>query len=230
MRELARIFEAAFRKLKPAAALPSLEVEFRPYANVNSTIRFRNGRMLVRLSDLLQKAPRGVLEALALILIGKLYRLPIERRHNARLRRFLNRREVRKQARLVRRLRGRKRLETPRGEVHNLESVFERLNQRYFRGQLRAPALGWSRTGSRTTLAHFDPSHNAITISRRFDSADLPPYVLDYLMYHEMLHLKYPVGYCGGRRRVHSPAFHRDERRFESYEAARSVLKQLPSR
>jgi len=40
------------------------------------------------------------------------------------------------------------------------------LNGEFFDGLLGRPLLGWSRTASRGMLGHFDPSHNAIIISR----------------------------------------------------------------
>lgn len=204
-----------------------MEVQFRPYANVNSTIRLREGRLVVRLSDLLRDAPPAVLEALALILISKLYRLRVPAGSRACYRRFLHRRQMRRRLRLVRQTRSRKPAHAPRGQVYNLERIFRRLNRGYFQGLLAMPVLRWSRHRSRTMLGHFDSAHNTIMISRRLDSPRLPRYVIEYLIYHEMLHLKYPVEYCNGRRRVHSRLFRLDERRFLHYEQARRALKEL---
>ena len=38
-----------------------MSVQFFPFANVNNTIRLREGKLLVRLSDLLEGAPDPVL-------------------------------------------------------------------------------------------------------------------------------------------------------------------------
>ena len=46
-------------------------------------------------------------------------------------------------------------------------------------------------------LGHFDPSHNAIIISRIFDEPKAPKLALEYVMFHEMLHLRYPVDHRG---------------------------------
>ena len=66
------------------AAIPELNIEFFAFANVNNTIRLRNGRLLVRLSDLLEGAPDSVLRAIAHILLAKMYRQPIDRGQAAR--------------------------------------------------------------------------------------------------------------------------------------------------
>lgn len=230
MGKAAAIFAEVFQSLKPQAPLPAVQVEYRPFANVNSTVRLSDGRMLVQLSDLLRNAPSEVLGALARILIRKLYRQPIPPGDYACYRRFLNRRQVRRRVQRIRQARGRKRLDTARGQVYDLKRIFRQLNRRYFQGRLPMPVLSWSRTRSRTVLGHFDAAHNTIVLSRLLDSPRVPRYLLDYLMYHEMLHLKYPVevvAATGGRRRFHSRAFRQDERRFAHYGPARRALKQL---
>src|SRR3989304_5217782 len=131
------IFREAFRALRPRTPVPEVEVNFRPYADVNNVIRVRDGRLLVGLSDLLQGAPSSILEAIAFILIAKLYRKPIPKRYQLRYRHFLNRRSVRRQGQALRRVRGRKWLGTPQGKHFSLEEIFEELNQRYFGGQLQ---------------------------------------------------------------------------------------------
>src|SRR3989338_470159 len=91
------IFHEAFRALRPRTPAPEIEVEFRPYADINNFIRVREGRLVVGLSDMLEGAPRSVLEAIAFILIAKLYRKPVPKQHQHRYRQFLNRRSVRRQ-------------------------------------------------------------------------------------------------------------------------------------
>src|SRR5262249_23597249 len=157
-----------------------MQVEFCKFANADSFIRLDNGRLHVRMSDLLEGAPAPVLEALAHILLGKLYRKDIPRIYSHRYRLYLNRRDMRRQAHLIRQLRGRKFISGPKGEHYDLEEIFERLNQQFFGGLLGRPQLGWSRQASRSMLGHFDPSHNAIIISRIFDQPAAPPLALEY--------------------------------------------------
>jgi hypothetical protein len=198
------IYARVFRELRPRAPLPDLRVEFRRFANADSFIRLEDGRLEVRISDLLAGAPAPVMEALAHILLGKLYRKPVPRSYAHRYRLYLNRRDVRRQAHLVRQIRGRKFISGPQGTHHNLEEIFERLNGQFFDGLLGRPQLGWSRRPSRSMLGHFDPSHNAIIISRILDQPRAPAVALEYVMFHEMLHLRYPVEHAAARRRVHT--------------------------
>ncbi|MBZ5576105.1 MAG: SprT-like domain-containing protein [Acidobacteriia bacterium] len=221
------IYARVFRVLKPRTPLPELHVEFCRFANADSFIRLENGRLSVRVSDLLAGAPAPVTEALAYILLGKLYRKTVPRAYAHRYRLYLNRRDVRRQMHLVRQVRGRKFLSGPQGAHCNLEEVFERLNRQFFDGLLGQPNLGWSRRPSRSMLGHFDPSHNAIVISRIFDQPDLPELALEYVVFHEMLHLRYPVDHRGTRRRVHTREFREAEKKFPRLREAKEILKRL---
>ena len=221
------IYARVFRELKPRTPVPQLRVEFCRFANADSFIRLEDGCLHVRVSDLLAGAPAPVLEALAHILLGKLYRKPVARLYSHRYRLYLNRRDVRRQAHLVRQIRGRKFVSSPRGEVHDLEAIFERLNHQFFDGLLGMPRLGWSRSPSRSMLGHFDPSHNAIIISRIFDQPGRSALALEYVMFHEMLHLRHPVDHAGARRRVHTREFREAEKKFPQLKEVKEILKRL---
>ena len=223
----AEIYARVFRALKPRTALPDLHIEFCRFANADSFIRLESGKLYVRISDLLEGAPAPVTEALAFILLGKLYRKQIPRMYAHRYRLYLNRRDVRRQMHLVRQIRGRKFLSGPQGAHRNLEEIFESLNQQFFNGLLGRPELGWSRQASRSMLGHFDPSHNAIIISRIFDRAETPRLALEYVVFHEMLHLRYPVDHNGARRRVHTREFRQAEKQYPHLKEAKEMLKRL---
>jgi len=221
------IYARVFRELRPRTPLPEFRVEFCQFANANCFIKLEDGKMEVRMSDLLSGAPAPVMEALAHILLGKLYRKPVARVYSHRYRLYLNRRDMRRQAHLLRQIRGRKFVSGPAGEHRNLEEIFENLNQRFFDGLMGRPQLGWSRTKSRSMLGHYDPSHNAIIISRIFDQESVPASALEYVMFHEMLHLKHPVDHSGRHRRVHTREFHADEKKFPQLKEVKEILKRL---
>lgn len=228
MREkLLPIFQESYRELRPRAEMPEMEVEFFAFANVNNTIRLREGRLLVRLSDLLQGAPEPVLRAIAHILLAKMYRKPIARAQATRYRRYISSHEIANKANQVRQLRGWKKFQTPRGHVYHLEEIFEDLNRRFFHGLLARPLLTWSQQRARNSLGHYDPAHNTIVVSRIFDHPQVPRYALEYILYHEMLHLKHPVKLRGSRRCVHPPEFQEEEKLFPELEQAKAFLKRL---
>ena len=59
------IYARVFRELKPRTPVPELSVEFCRFANADSLVKLENGRLRVRISDLLEGAPAPVTEALA---------------------------------------------------------------------------------------------------------------------------------------------------------------------
>ena len=222
-----QIYSRVFRELRPRTPLVKVSVIYRRFVNVNSSIRFLAGTLEVKLSDLLAGAPATVKEALARILLGKLFRKPATPAEVHRYRQYLNQKEIRRQIQLVRQIRGRKHISGPEGRIYNLAQVFQRLNAEYFSGLLAQPDLGWSLGRSRSLLGHFDPSHNAIIISRVFDEPSVPEFALDYVMFHEMLHLQYPVDHSKSRRCVHTKEFREAERRFPRWMEAKEALKRL---
>ena len=204
-----------------------MRLEFYPFANVNNTIRLRNGVLHVRLSDLLEGAPETVLESIAHILLAKIYRKTVEPAQLARYRRYVAGRDISVKAHLVRQIRGRKRIDTPQGDVFHLEEIFEDLNRRFFHGLLARPQMTWSQVRSRISLAHYDPAHNTIVVSRVFDHPAVPRYAVEYIVYHEMLHLKHPVKLRGSRRCVHGKEFQAEEKLFPQVNQAKAFLKTL---
>ena len=224
---LTEIFAAEYRELRPRAPIPPLDIKFRRFTSLNTTIRLREGRLLVRLSDLLEGAPESVHRAIAHILLAKLYKKSITPLHADRYRRHVSSEAVSKQAEHIRQTRGRKRILTAQGHRWDLDEVFEDLNRRFFHGLLGRPTLTWSAHQARRMLGHYDAAHNTIVVSRVFDRPDTPRCAVEYLLYHEMLHLKHPVRVRAGRRCVHSREFQAEERLFPELAEAKAYLKQL---
>lgn len=221
------IFQEEYRAIRPRAPMPPIVVRFRRFTSLNTTIRLREGRILVSLSDLLEGAPESVLRAIAHILLAKLYRKPIDASQNLRFKRFASSAAVTRQTELVRHARGKKRYSGPEGRYYNLDEVFDTLNFRFFGGLLGRPELTWSENLARRSLGHYDAAHNTIVVSRVFDRPSSPRYAVEYLLYHEMLHLKHPVRMRGLRRCVHSAAFKDDERQFPQLKEAMAFIKRL---
>jgi len=221
------IYARIYCELRPRMPFPLVSVTYRPFANVSSSISMKAGHVEVKLSDLLEGAPSPVAESLARILLGKLLRKPAPSAHVHRYRLYLNRKDIRRQMQLMRQTRGRKHISGPVGRYFHLAEIFDRLNFQYFNGLLGQPELGWSLRRSRTMLGHFDPSHNAIIISRIFDEQSVPALAVEYVMFHEMLHLQFPVDHSGFRRCVHTREFRLAEKQFLALAEAKEVLKKL---
>ena len=213
--------------LRPRAPMPPITVRFRRFTSLNTRIRLREGQLLVSLSDLLEGAPESVIRAIAHILLAKLYKKPIDPAHNLRYKRFSTSAAVTRQTELIRGARGNKRFFGPEVRFYHLEEVFDSLNSRFFGGLLGRPELTWSEGMAKRSLGHYDAAHNTIVVSRVFDRPSSPRYAVEYLLYHEMLHLKHPVKMRGLRRCVHSREFKADEALFPQLKEALAFIKRL---
>ena len=222
-----QIYARVYRLLRPETDAPVFRVEFRRFASANSFIRMRQGVVTVRISDLLEGAPAAITEALAFILLAKLFGQAAPAKYRQRYRSYLNRQHMRRTLHLVRSSRGRKRMAPPQGACYDLVEIFEDLNLRFFGGLMARPELGWSLRASRSSLGHYDPSHNCIVISNWLDRPEVPPLVVEYVVYHEMLHLRHPAKYTGTRRQVHTKEFREAENQFPEVNRARELLKHL---
>jgi len=221
------IFQEEYRALRPRAPMPPIHIRFRRFTSLNTTIRLRAGEVSVSLSDLLEGAPKVVLHSIAHILLAKLYKKPIDATQNLRYKRFSTSAAVTRQTEIIRYSRGSKRYFGPEGHFYHLEKIFDSLNEQFFNGLLGRPQLTWSEHTSKRSLGHYDAAHNTIVVSRIFDRPSSPGYAIEYLLYHEMLHLKHPVKMHGTRRCVHSREFKAEERLFPQLDAAQAFLKRL---
>ena len=219
------VFRRVFRRLGLKRPMPEFHIEYRPFASLRSSIQLRGTGAIVQVADVLAGAPPLVNEALAEILVAQLFRRRPSREARACYLAYVYSPAVRHRIDEARRRRGRKHLLPPRGRNYDLEDIFDRLNRRFFAGELARPRLGWSTRRARSILGHYDSAHGVIIISRSFDSADVPRFLVEYLVFHEMLHIKYPVERDGHRRVVHSRAFREAERKFPHYERAHRRLK-----
>ena len=228
--DLNQLFERVFHRLRIKSPVAGICADFHPFPGLRSTISVRNGKVVARVSDVLAEASPIILEALAEILLARIFRRRPSREARECYLAYTFRSAVRSRIDTVRRERGSKRLLPARGRVYDLEEVFRRLNHRFFHDQLPMPRLGWSHQNARSLLGHYDSGHGAIIVSRLLDAPLVPPYLVEYVVYHEMLHMHFPVERRGHRRVIHSREFREAERKFPKYELACRQLKKFCAR
>ena len=93
---------------------------------------------------------------------------------------------------------------------------------------MERPALAWSPRRARTILGSYNEDDDRLLVSRVFDTPRVPLYVLDYLMYHELLHKHLGITERpDGRRCMHGRDFKRLERQYARFDDAVAFLKRL---
>ena len=222
-----RIFHRIFTRLGCQGRPPRFVVELYPYANLAHTMRLRQETAHVRLSDILRDAPVQVIEAAAAILLAQMYRRRLPSELRDLYRQFALAHSTRRHIAHVRRERARRIAHNPRGAFHDLAPMFAALNLEYFEGNLRRPRLGWSARSWRSQYGCFDPSLDQIVMNNRLDRADVPSYAVEFILYHEMLHVKHPLRAAACGLQAHSAEFRVEEKRFMHYDRARKFLQHV---
>ena len=118
-------------------------------------------------------------------------------------------------------------ISSARGTYYDLDKIFSKLNRRYFDSRLEKPTLTWSQRKTRSILGHHDRVYDTIVISKSLDSTQVPEWFVEFIIYHEMLHIKHAARMINGRRYYHTAAFRLDERRFSRYDDAQRYLEQV---
>jgi hypothetical protein len=118
-------------------------------------------------------------------------------------------------------------VEQNRGAYHDLGAAFDRVNCRYFGGQMGRPRLTWSRAFTGRKFGHYDRIRDTVMISSTLDQNGVVPWVVDFVVYHELLHKHLGWRILDGRRYSHTSDFRALERRFERVAEAEATLQLL---
>jgi hypothetical protein len=175
----------------------------------------------VRLHRMFRQAPDTVWQALVAYI----------RTPNAVARKIL-RGYIQRHQHLIGQLSKRRRLQglQTRGHHFDLETIYRELNQTYFANRIQA-RITWSRRPPqrpRTSIrfGSYHASDQLIRIHRLLDQPFVPRYVLENVVFHEMLHQLIPRQWVNGRWYVHPPEFRRQAQRFRYHQQAEQWKRQ----
>ncbi len=195
-----------------------IKASFYAYTGLKSTMKIDRGVTRIKVSDVLEEAPENVLEALVHVLIAR----AMGRRPRPVFLQiyddYTSRPEVEEKHAQIRSARSRKVLLGTKGKCYDLDEIFDTINQEYFQSQLEKPKLSWSPRRSKRLLGYHDGHLNLVVISRWLDRKTVPRMVVEFIMYHELLHIVVPSRVKNGRRIVHTNEFKQRERQFRYYE------------
>lgn len=117
------------------------------------------------------------------------------------------------------------------GNVYNLKKIYNDLNQTYFNNKLDLK-ITWfgkpmQRNRSRVTFGLYHEPLKLIKIHRMLDNPTFPDYLVDYVVFHEMLHDVCPTYVDkNGWHRVHSDEFKEREKEFQHFDLAQRWIKE----
>lgn len=206
-------------------------VKYYSYAGLKSRIklesRFMKKKFFIKLSDGFVDFPETFHVALAHILISKIMRCECPLSYKRIYRKWVNLESSENIHMDLKRSRGHSIKDCPEGKVYDLSDSFSRMNKYYFDGVLSVPVLKWGNVITSRKFGHYDPSNHVIHVSKTLDSENVPLFVVDFVMYHEMLHIVVGSKKKRCNRVVHSAEFRGLEKKYESFDEAKAFLEKL---
>jgi hypothetical protein len=208
------VLEAAFRRVAPESR-PAIRYAAARRRLFSWTHDHRDGTVTVRVGPEFRNAPQGVAEAIA--------RIVTRRRMPGALRRQLFF-EVRAW------LAGETpcgpasgRVLPPRGRHVDLAPILESVRAARLDGAVAA-RIGWTDRPARHLMGRYERGtpEGLVVVNGLLDSPVAPPWYLDFLVYHELLHAAHPPRPGTTRILIHPPEFRRAERRHPDF--ARAAL------
>ncbi|HNR43698.1 MAG TPA: hypothetical protein PLI06_08435 [Methanofastidiosum sp.] len=198
--------------------------DYYPYKSIKNTARVKKGVLYVRVSDKLKDAPQEVKEALAYVLLSKIKGIRVAPRYKRIYNDYIHNIIINESFENV------KGTHEPNGSYFDLDEIFYTINNNFFANEITKPALRWSKRRAYRIFGRYDRSKNEIVVSRLLDEKKTPKYVVEYIMYHEMLHIKFGFTYKRGRRKIHTGPFKKEEEKFPFYKESINYLKKASGR
>ncbi len=208
----------------------SVDAAFMPFRSLKAQIeldRFSK-KIFLRASDGFAAAPRDVLVGMAVSLLSRVLRRKIENAYTSAYGEFMKRKstfDLNKSIRLRRAIRRKNSGEGAHFDLNALLLKVASEHEIFFPEGV--PSIAWSRNKSRRRLGFYDEALNQVVLTRLFDSPKVPQFVVEYVVFHELLHAKHEAKYERGKTRqcrVHHGEFKRDEKSFPKYAEAEEWL------
>jgi predicted metal-dependent hydrolase len=176
------------------------------------SVREKQGGISVRLHRIFLKADNEVLDEIVSFIKKKRGKTPVIKQFIRQHQSFLKERKPRTIT------------INPNGKLYNLTDMFNSLNSEYFNNSLSA-LITWGKRSPRyavkkRTLGNYQKKSNTIRINPILDSRKVPRYVIEFIVYHEMLHAVIDIVLKNGRRSIHSKEFKNRERKYKNYHKA----------
>ncbi len=191
------------------------------YKNIKNTARIKNGILYVRVSDKLKDSPETIKEALSYVLLSKIKGTRVAPRYKRIYDDYVHKIILNDSSDNP------KGIHEPKGTYFDLDEIFQTVNDYYFFNEISKPCLRWSKKRAYRILGRYDRSKNEIIISKLLDCEKTPKFVVEYIMYHEMLHIKFGFTYKRGRRKIHTQLFKKEEEKFPFYKESIDYLKKI---
>jgi hypothetical protein len=220
--------EAAFSALSLMGKTGyTIDAKYRKYASLKAVMERSGNRLFLRVSPGFSAGGRDVLVGLVLDLTRRIFKMnALDNAYVRAYHAFRNGPASNELNKSLKHLHGRKRKLNPLGKWHDLNDVVLRLVREYpLLSELAVPKIGWNEKGGGRVLGFYDEAEREVLISKQLDQKRVPFFVLEYVVFHELLHAKHPSKHGRQRRTVHTSVFKADEKKYPFYKEAMAWLK-----
>ncbi len=205
----------------------TLEAKYYKFSSLKAILRRNGAALKLKASEGFAAGGREVLVGLCLDLIARLFKQkPPENAYTKAYWEFRSQQGASELNKTLKRSHGRTRKLEAKGNRYDLNDLVLKLTREHpLLQELPVPPIGWNQKGGASILGFYDEATHEILISKELDKKDVPFYVLEYVVFHELLHAKHPSKHNASRRTIHGSAFRKDEERYPFYKEATAWLK-----
>ncbi len=221
--------DSAFRDAAARLGVGPVKAAFYPYSELKHTWTRVGHTASFKISDYLENAPEEVLGSLGHYLVSRAFGKECEGGLTEAYSAYAGSSQMWAAAR-ERYIRRAKSLSFEvNGRSRNLRTVFAYVNSYYFSGMAPEPVLAWVSESPRRRLGYYFEPLRILATNRSLDADTIPRYVLEFVMYHELLH-HLRAGDGKPLRRVHhTKEFKAQEREFTHFRDAERWLRKIAS-
>lgn len=196
----------------------SVELKFYPYKNGNHSVSYRNGILNAKFHTSLMDAGEKTIFSFVHLLISKLLGLKPKQIWKEEVADFLNS--------IPESGPGKFKKLRENGVVYDLKIILEEISSSYFpKMDTKLLSIGWADRLGKRRLGSYEKRNMNIRISPILDHKEVPIFVLEHVVHHEILHHILPTRIKNGQNSIHSPEFKRKEKEYVRYRDAINWLK-----
>ncbi len=218
--------QLAFNK---AAALlgqhnANIGLELKNFVGLKAVAKASGQKLHINASKELLLVAEDVAVGLGLSLLSKVFRRQLDADHAAYVNAFKEFASSEAAYRLFNAKRTERNLEKSINESQFLSQKMAEIIAKYGLKLNKQPRIRWSQNVSKRRLGLYDDALNCITITKRFSNSNVPEFVINYVIFHELLHAKFDLNF-NEKHKIHPPEFKEAEKRFEFYCEAKNWIK-----
>jgi len=215
--------EAAFQQVGRRFGFDQIEASYYPFKEFKTTWERMGSEVTFKVTDYLQGAGDDIHQDFATCLFTRIQR---QRRevYTPKVRDFLRSEGFVRMNQEKYLRRSRNLTLSSFGTVYDLEVLLGSLRRKGLVEDGTGTFLSWTDKPNRFRMGYCSVLMKVVAISSALDRADVPDYVAEYVLYHEMLHLKMGTD---SLRSYHDADFKREERRYPRWREAENWLKKV---